>query len=100
MRFDTPVYMQKVTAGEYDPDTGDYADEKIEETCVYASVNSTGVDTLKLVYGDIRQGSLIVRLQSHYKEPFDTIRIGAKRYKVDFARKLRTKHTFIVSEVQ
>lgn len=100
MRFDTPVYMQRAVRGKYDPKTGDYEDGRTEETCVYASVNSTGTDTMRLVYGDIRQGSLIIRLQNHYSKPFDTIRVGDRRYCVDFARKLRTKQTFIVSEVQ
>lgn len=100
MRFDTPVYMQRAVRGKYDPETGDYEDGRMEETCVYADVNSTGTDTMRLVYGDIRQGSLIIRLQSHYDKPFDTIRVGDRRYCVDFARKLRMKQTFIVSEVQ
>lgn len=100
MRFDTPIYMQRVREGEYDPDTGDYADDTLEETCVYANVNDTGADTLRLVYGEIRQGSLTIRLQNHYKKPFSRIRVGDKRYCVDLARKLRTKHVFIVSEVQ
>lgn len=100
MRFDTPVYMQRTVRGKYDPETGDYKDGRTEEICVYASVNSTGTDTMRLVYGDIRQGSLIIRLQNHYDKPFDTIRVGDMRYCVDFARKLRTKQTFIVSEVQ
>jgi hypothetical protein len=35
-----------------------------------------------------------------YTEPFDRIRIGEKFYKVDKVRQLRTKQTFIISEVQ
>ena len=100
MRFDTPVYMQRTVHGKYDPKTGDYEDGRTEETCVYADVNSTGTEMMKLVYGDIRQGSLIIRLQNHYEKPFDCIRVGDRRYCVDLDRKLRTKHTFIVSEVQ
>lgn len=100
MRFDTPVYMQKITAGKYNPDTGDYADDAVEETCVYASVSDTGTAMLNLVYGKIRQGSLTIALQNHYTEQFSGIRAGDKVYCVDFARKLRTKHVFVVSEVQ
>lgn len=44
--------------------------------------------------------SKTVRLQMHYKKTFDRIRIGDTLYKVDFERKLRTKHVFVVSEVQ
>lgn len=100
MRFDTPVYMQRIVQGKYDPKTGDYENGITEETCVYADVNSTGTEIMRLVYGDIRQDSFTIRLQNHYKKPFDYIRIGDKRYHVDFDRKLRTKQTFVVSEVQ
>ena len=100
MRYDTPVYFQKITAGEYDPKTGNYADDTVAETLRYASVMNTGEDRLKLIYDGPKQGSLTIQLQSHYTDPFDRIRVGEKVYRVDFSRKLRTKHTFVVSEVQ
>ena len=99
MRYDTPVFFQRVQPGEYDQKTGDYGPDTITETKKYASVTSSGVNTLQLVYGEIRQGSLVVRLQQHYKEPFDRIRIGEKLYKADLSRPLRNGHTFVVSEV-
>ena len=100
MRYDTPVYFQKVTPGEYDPNTGDYGDDTVVETLRYASVMNTGEDTLRLVYDGPKQGSLMIQLQNHYEEPFDRIRVGEKVYRVDFSRELRVKHTFVVSEVQ
>lgn len=100
MRYDTPVYFQRITPGEYDPDTGNYADDIVEETLRYASVMNTGEDTLRLVYDGPKQGSLTIQLQNHYTEPFDRIRVDNKLYAVDFTRKLRVKHTFVVSEVQ
>jgi hypothetical protein len=100
MRFDVPVYMRTVEKGAYDALTGDYAPETVREVKVYASVTETGTDALKLIYGDIKQNSLTVRLQNHYNEAFDNIRIGEKIYRVDRRRRLRTKETFIVSGVQ
>lgn len=100
MRFDTPVYFQSVVRGEYDPTTGDYAEDIVTEVERYASVSDTGMDTLTLVYGGLKQGSLTIRLQSVYDGIFDYIRIGSKRYRVDKTRTLRHKQTFIVSEVQ
>lgn len=99
MRFDTPVYFQKRTRGEYDPKTGNYADDHIEETCVYASVYDTGASSMRLVYGEIRKGSVTIALQNHFDNAFQYIRIGEKLYTVDMERKHRIKHTFIVSEV-
>ncbi len=100
MRFDTPIYFQSVVHGEYNTTTGDYADDIVEEVERYASVSDTGTDTLTLVYGGLKQGSLTIRLQSVYDGIFDYIRISSKRYRVDKTRTLRHKQTFIVSEVQ
>ena len=50
--------------------------------------------------GEIRQGSLSIQIQGHYAGDFDWIRIGSKVYSVDDSRNLRTKQTFVVSEVQ
>lgn len=100
MRYDTPVYFQTVKTGEYDASTGNYAADSISEVLRYASVMDTGTDTMTKVYGKICQGSLTIHLQNHCTEPFDRIRVGEKLYRVDVARRLRTKQSFIVSEVQ
>lgn len=100
MRYDIPVYFQRITPGEYDPDTGNYADDIVEETQRYASIMDTGAVMLKLVYDGPKQGSLTIQIQNHYTEPFDRIRVGEKVYSVDYSRELRTKHVFVVSEVQ
>lgn len=99
MRYDTPIYFQKLTHGEYDPATGNYVDDKVSEVKRYASVMDTGENTMILVYSGIKEGSLIIHLQNHYDRPFDRIRVGNKTYGVDFSRKLRTKQVYVVSEV-
>ena len=99
MRFDTPIYFQTIKS-KYDASTGDYGIELDKEIKQYASITNAGDDTLRLIYGELKQGCLTIRLQMPYIEPFDRIRIGEKFYKVDRVRELRTKQTFIVSEVQ
>lgn len=100
MRFDTPIYFQTVKKGEYDPETGNYAEDTVTEDKVFASVTDSRAETLNLVYGEIKQGCFTVRLQNIYRKPFDRIRIGEKLYRVDFSRMLRLKHIFVISEVQ
>lgn len=100
MRFDTPVYFQTIKSGAYDASTGNHGEDTVTEEMRYASVTDTGLETLNLVYGEIRQGAKTVRLQNHFEKPFDRIRIGKKVYRVDRARILRHKQTLIVSEVQ
>lgn len=100
MRFDTPIFFQLSERGEYDTKTGDYGERVIAETKKDASVTDAGAETLNLVYGELKQGVKVVRLQNHYNEVYERIRIGSKVYRVDFERKLRVKHVFVVSEVQ
>ena len=99
MRFDTPVYFQRITAGEYDPNTGDYGADQVQETRRYASVTDTGAEMLRLVYGELRQKSKTVRLPSPCSKPFDRLRIGDVCYAVDLVRTLRRRQVLIVSEV-
>lgn len=100
MRFDTPVFFQSITSGVYNPTTGNYDQDKVGEDKEFSNVTDAGVETLKLVYGEIRQGALTIRLQNHYDETFDRIRIGKKLYHVDYSRTFRTKSVYVVSEVQ
>lgn len=100
MRFDTPIYFQCVQAGKLDENTHNYGQDTVIETKVYANVSTTATETLKIVYGDIKQNSLTIRLQMPYKNVFDRIKVGEKFYKVDSAKQLRNKQVFIVSEVQ
>ena len=100
MRFDTQVYFQRAVAGAYDATSGDYAEGTVAETVRWASVTDSTAQTLQLVYGTLREGSLTIRLQRHYDAPFDFIRVGDKCYRVDLTRRLRHMQTFVVSEVQ
>lgn len=99
MRFDTPIHFQRIKS-EYVVETGNYGITTVTEEVRYASVTDVGAETLRLVYGELKQGCLTIRLQNAYDKPFDRIRIGDNFYKVDRVRNLRTKQTFIVSGVQ
>ena len=99
MRYDTLIYFQRVAAGAYDPETGDYGSDTVTEAARYAAVMDTRTETMQLVYGELKQGSLTVPIQTHYTDPFDRIRIGEKHYRVDLRRRLRVKESFVLSEV-
>lgn len=97
MRYDKPIYFQKITEGEYDTTTGNYAEDTIKETKIFADITDTRTETITLVYNGIKQGSLTIRLQRPFKDTFDYIRVDEKRYKVDYSR---WNKVFVVSEVQ
>lgn len=100
MRYDKTIYFQKVLPGEYDVNTGNYGEDSVEETRKYASIMDTGTETMNVVYGTLKQGSKTIQLLRPYMKPFDFIRIGSRRYRVDFEREVSTKQIFVVSEVQ
>lgn len=98
MRYDTPIYFQSIKPGAYDPRTGNYGKDTVAEDKKYANVTDTSVDTLNLIYGGLKQGSCVIRLQHPYLASFERIRIREKRYQVDFSRSFRSKQVFVVSE--
>lgn len=100
MRYDKRIYFVTTSGQTYDETTGDYTDGTPVKCPVMASVMDTNTETLRLVYGEIRQGSYTIQLQNHYTTPFEYIEIGGRKYSVDYRRHLRHKDTFIVSEVQ
>ena len=97
MRYDTPIFFQEVIRGAYNENTSNYDEDTTLETKRFARVTDSGEETLKLIYGKIKQGSKVLRLQTPYKANFERIRIGSKVYKVDFSR---YNKIFVVSEVQ
>ena len=98
MRYDTPIYFctKKRT---YDKKTGNYTTEVVDETMRWASVMNTSEEKVQMIYGTLEQDSKTIQIQNHYDKPFEYIRIGEKKFKVDKEQKLRFKHVFVVSEV-
>lgn len=97
MRYDTPIFFQEVIRGAYNGETSNYDEDTIIETKRFASVTDSGIEALKLIYGEIKQGSKVLRLQTPYNEKFEHIRIGSKVYNVGFSR---NRKVFVISEVQ
>ena len=100
MRYGTAIYFQQITPGEYDPETGNYGEDKVVEIKQMANVTSAGMEALNLIYGEVKQDALVIRIQSHYSGIFSYIRIGKKQYRVDYSRPLNARQTYVVSEVQ
>lgn len=103
MRCDTQIYF--VTDGEKvlvtDPASlnyGGYEVEGAKEVGMLADVTDTQTTTQQLVYGKLHEASRTVRLNGHYLEPFDHIRIGKTLFDVDAFRHLRHRSVFICHE--
>ena len=100
MRYDTPIYFEKLSPGVYDETVGDYGDPVVVSTRRLASVVNTSDKQMRLIYGGIREGSKTSSLLNAYGEVFDRIRVGTKLYTVDRRISLRTKQAFVCSEIQ
>ena len=100
MRYDTPIYFEKLSPGVYDENVGDYGEPVVVSTKRLASVVDTSDKQMHLIYGGIRKGSKTISLLNAYGEVFDRIRVGSKLYTVDRRISLRTKQAFICSEIQ
>ena len=100
MRYDTPIYFEKLSPGVYDETVGDYGDPVVVSAKRLASVVNTSDKQMHLIYGGIREGSKTISLLNAYGEVFDRIRVGTKLYTVDRRISLRTKQAFVCSEIQ
>lgn len=98
MRFDTKAFFLKETERTYDPESGNYTDNEITKDLVYCSKSPTNEKKMMIVYGKLKEDSLTIVLQNHYKKDFDYIEIDNKKYIVDSSKKLRNKHIFVISE--
>lgn len=96
MRYDTKAVFQLVEDA-YDSN-GDYTESVAEEHIEYCSVASTDIQTMHLVYGEIRQGSITMHLQNHIGYTFNRVVIDGTAYTVDQKLPLRVKTAYILSE--
>ena len=84
----------------YDHNTGDYKEDVLDEHIEYGSFVETDVQTMRLVYGEIRQGSVTVHLQNKVPYTFNRVAIDGKTYTKDQVINQRVKQAYILSECQ
>lgn len=96
MRYDTKVMFQQVENTYLS--NGDYAETVAEEHIEYASIQNTDIQTMHLVYGEIRQGSITLSLQNYVGYTFNRVVINGVKYTVDQAIDLRVKKAYILSQ--
>ena len=97
MRYDTKVIFQQVE--DTYQENGDYAESVVEQHIEYASVQSTDAQTMHIVYGEIRQGSITLSLQNYIGYKFNRVLVNGKPYTVDQSIDLRFKKAYVLSEL-
>ena len=98
MRYDKLVKFQMVdmvyTA------KGDYEEQVLNEHTEYASIVNTDFQTMQIVYGGIKQGSITMHLLNKVESEFNRIEFEGKAYMVDQVINQRTKQAYILSQWQ
>ena len=98
MRYDQRIYFVKEGEDEYDYATGDYVTTEPVKREAWANVSDTGTERMQLIYGNLKQGAITVRIQGKYEEAFDYIEVENKKYNVDAFRTFRNDQAFNLSE--
>lgn len=96
MRYDTKAVFQLVE--ETYQANGDYAETVAEQHTEYCAIQSTDIQTMHLVYGAIRQGSITMHLQNPVGYTFNRVVIDNVPYVVDQKIPFRVKTAYILSE--
>ena len=100
MRYDKTVYFVQLGSSQYNEETGDYEESAPVRTQRSASITNAGVEAIKLLYGELKQGAKVVQIAGHHDDDYDYIEIDDKPYMVQLERRLRQETTFQVVEKQ
>ncbi|MFS1280792.1 hypothetical protein [Enterococcus lactis] len=101
MRFLDEVIFEKDGEGNrYDPELGEWIEEAPITVTTNANVTDLGTDRSVAIFGDIRQGSKVIRTMPLFVVPkYDRIIFNGKTYKDVAQRSLLSTNSIIVQEV-
>ena len=99
MRYDKKIIFVKREKGKYNPDLGEYEDDKDVRIAIRANVTDLGIDRSVALFGSVEEGAKVIRMLRHYKNNWDFILIDGKKYEPTKTRDLRLREGFIVQEV-
>ena len=90
MRYDKRIYFVRETGlEEYDVETGDFIESEPIRTGAWANVSDMGEERIQAIFGRLKQGSITIKVQGVYNDPFDYIEIGGKEYDVALTKRTR-----------
>lgn len=101
MRYDTEItFVNKSSESHYDPDLGEYVEGEPFKTITTANVTDLGTERSVKLFGDIREGALVIRTQPLFLIPeWDFIEIDGKSYQLTTARQPFNRNSLVVEEV-
>lgn len=101
MRYDTEVLFIKNGEGShYDPDLGEWIDDEPTITATNANVTDLGTNRSVALFGNIKQGAVVIRTQPLFIIPeWDIVEIDGKSYQLTTARQPLDRNSLIAEEV-
>ncbi|WP_273478653.1 hypothetical protein [Ignavigranum ruoffiae] len=99
MRYDTPITFESQASSQYDYDLGEWVEGQPQKEIILANVTDLGTKQSVVIFGDIKENALVVRLPFVLNKSYQTITINDKPYKTIKELTLRHKRTLILQEV-
>ena len=83
MRYDKPIYFVSNVDKHYDAELGEWVHGQTSRVKKFANITAMSANRQQVIFGDVSNKRLIVRLQRVYSEPYDLLEIDGKSYQVD-----------------
>ena len=83
MRYDKPIYFVSNVDKHYDAELGEWVQGQTSRVKKFANVTAMSANRQQVIFGDVSNKRLVVRLQRVYSEPYDLLEIDGKSYQVD-----------------
>ena len=83
MRYDKPLYFVSNIDKHYDAELGEWVQGQTSRVKKFANITAMSANRQQVIFGDVSNKRLIVRLQRVYNEPYDLLEIDGKSYQVD-----------------
>ena len=101
MRYsDDVTFIKNGESSHYDPDLGEWIEDKPTRTTTSANVTDLGTNRSVTLFGSIKQGAKVIRTQPLFVIPeWDNIEIEGKNYQLTTERLPLERSTLIVEEV-
>ena len=83
MRYDKPLYFVSNVDKHYDAELGEWVQGQTSRVKKYGNITAMSANRQQVIFGDVSNKRLVVRLQRVYREPYDLLEIDGKSYQVD-----------------
>ena len=83
MRYDKPIYFVSNIDKHYDAELGEWAQGQTSRVKKFANITAMSANRQQVIFGDVSNKRLVVRLQRVYSELYDLLEIDGKSYQAD-----------------